>query len=416
MKKKLIPMFALGLFGILATSCSQKTWNWEDASSDGVLKYALLIGQIDHNDSAARTAGIREALGTRPTEHKTNANTETAVEGKLTLGGTQYTVKEVASGEQKSTAGATWDQQTATTSTEAWLNANPDIDFFVSNNDGMAEGAIGASNWVEGMPIFGYDSNQSTLSYIKDGKIMGTVNQNAPAQAAAIYMAARNAIDGKTGADVYTEGFTKDSSGGYGKIGSTVNYNSKDHSLLVDNVAVTAANVDSFMTDDITSLAEAGVKKGTTSKVKVWQSYYSETDTFLTTSMQPLFEYYKGLFNFDVTVAKGDGSDDTKSLGLLDTALGSGDYEAYIINMVKTTSTQSYLDKIADSLKATETNPTDVPIIFWNRQGTNDDGTTDTVNMADARFKTILYVGFDAIQGGELQGEMIVDYFENLAK
>ncbi len=416
MKKKLIPMFALGLFGILATSCSQKTWNWEDASSDGVLKYALLIGQIDHNDSAARTAGIREALGTRPTEHKTNANTETAVEGKLTLGGTQYTVKEVASGEQKSTAGATWDQQTATTSTEAWLNANPDIDFFVSNNDGMAEGAIGASNWVEGMPIFGYDSNQSTLSYIKDGKIMGTVNQNAPAQAAAIYMAARNAIDGKTGADVYTEGFTKDSSGGYGKIGSTVNYNSKDHSLLVDNVAVTAANVDSFMTDDITSLAEAGVKKGTTPKVKVWQSYYSETDTFLTTSMQPLFEYYKGLFNFDVTVAKGDGSDDTKSLGLLDTALGSGDYEAYIINMVKTTSTQSYLDKIADSLKATETNPTDVPIIFWNRQGTNDDGTTDTVNMADARFKTILYVGFDAIQGGELQGEMIVDYFENLAK
>lgn len=416
MKKKLIPMFALGLFGILATSCSQKTWSWEDASSDGVLKYALLIGQIDHNDSAARTAGIREALGTRPTEHKTNANTETAVEGKLTLGGTQYTVKEVASGEQKSTAGATWDQQTATTSTEAWLNANPDIDFFVSNNDGMAEGAIGASNWVEGMPIFGYDSNQSTLSYIKDGKIMGTVNQNAPAQAAAIYMAARNAIDGKTGADVYTEGFTKDSSGGYGKIGSTVNYNSKDHSLLVDNVAVTAANVDSFMTDDITSLAEAGVKKGTTSKVKVWQSYYSETDTFLTTSMQPLFEYYKDLFNFDVTVAKGDGSDDTKSLGLLDTALGSGDYEAYIINMVKTTSTQSYLDKIADSLKATETNPTDVPIIFWNRQGTNDDGTTDTVHMADARFKTILYVGFDAIQGGELQGEMIVDYFENLAK
>lgn len=416
MKKKLIPMFALGLFGVLASSCSQKTWSWEDASSDGVLKYALLIGQIDHNDSAARTAGIREALGTRPTEHNTNANTEKAVTGSLTLGGTKYTVEEVVSGEQKSTAGATWDQQTATTSTEAWLNANPDIDFFVSNNDGMAEGAIGASNWVEGMPIFGYDSNQSTLSYIKEGKIMGTVNQNAPAQAAAIYMAARNAIDGKTGADVYTEGFTKDSTGGYGKIGSAVNYNADAHSLLVDNVAVTAANVDSFMTDDITSLAEAGVKKGTTEKVKVWQSYYSETDTFLTTSMQPLFEHYDDLFNFDVTVAKGDGSDDTKSLALLDTALGSGDYEAYIINMVKTTSTQSYLDKIASSLKATEANPTDIPVIFWNRQGTNDDGSTDTVNMADKRFKTILYVGFDAIQGGELQGEMIVDYFENLAK
>ncbi len=415
MKKRFIPLFALSSLGALLASCGSgsKTWSWEKASEDKVLNYALLIGQVDHNDSAARTAGIREALHTRPSTHDTNANKEKAVKGSLTLGSTTFEVNEVASGEQKSTAGATWDQQTATTSTEAWLNANPNIDFFVSNNDGMAEGAIGASNWVEGMPIFGYDSNQSTLSYIKEGKIMGTVNQNAPAQAAAIYMAARNAVDGLTGDDVYKKGFTEDSANGYGKIGSKVNYGADAHSLLVDNVAVTASNVESFMTTDITTLAEKGVKKGTSKTAKVWQSYYSESDTFLNSSMQPLFNHYKDLFNFDVTVAKGDGSDDTKLMGMLDTATG---YDAYIINMVKTTGTQAYLDKIAGLTGATAESPTDKPVIFWNRQGTKADGTTDTAVMNDARFKTIYYVGFDAIQGGKLQGEMIVDYFKNLAK
>ncbi len=412
MKKHLIPLLALSTL-VLASCGGSGSWSWEEASKDGALNYALLIGQIDHNDSAARTAGIREALGTRPTTHETNANTEKAVKGSLKLGSTTFEVNEVAHGEQKSTAGATWDQQTATTSTEAWLNANPNIDFFVSNNDGMAEGAIGASNWKEGMPIFGYDSNQSTLKYIKEGKIMGTVNQNAPAQAASIYMAARNAIDGLTGADVYTKGFSVDSPNGYGKIGSKVTYGEEAHSLLVDNVAVTGKNVESFMTTDITTLAEKGVKKGTTKKAKVWQSYYSESDTFLNSSMQPLFNHYKDLYNFDVTVAKGDGADDTKLMGLLDTA---SNFDAYIINMVKTTGTQAYLDKIAGLTKATAENPTSVPVIFWNRQGTKADGTTDTAVMKDARFKTIYYVGFDAIQGGKLQGEMIVDYFNNLAK
>ena len=417
MKKRLLPVTAVALAAMLLSSCGGATaWSWEEASSDGVLKYALLIGQTDHNDSAARTAGIRGALGTRPSTHATNPNTETAVEGKLTLNGKEYKVQEVASGEQKSTGGATWDQATATTSTESWLAKHSDIDFFVSNNDGMAEGAIAASSWKSGMPIFGYDSNQSTLQYIKEGKIMGTVNQNAPAQAAAIYMTARNAIDGLEGAEVYKNGFDSTNVNGYGQIESAVSYNSTDHSLLVDNVAVTASNVDSFITSDITTLVEKKVTKGSTAKVKVWQTYYSASDTFLNSSMQPLFEKYADLFNFEVTAAKGDGNDETNLLTQLDAALATKSYSAYIINMVKTTSTSTYLDKIADGVGATEANPTSVPVIFWNRQGTKSDGTTDSESMNDKRFKNIFYVGFDANQGGEIQGQMIVDYFNNLAK
>ncbi len=416
MKKRLLPVTAVALASMLLSSCGGSTaWSWEEASSDGVLKYALLIGQIDHNDSAARTAGIRDALGTRPSKHETNPNVEVAVEGKVTLAKKEYTVIEVESAEQKNTSGQTWDQATATASTDAWLAKHSDIDFFVSNNDGMAEGAIASVSWREGTPIFGYDSNQSTLQYIKEGKIMGTVNQNAPAQAASIYMTARNAVDGLSGADVYKYGFSEANKNGYGQIASAVSYNTESHALLVDNVAVTAKNVDEFITSDIKTLAEKGVTKGSTSSVKVWQTYYSNADNFLNSSMQPLFETYAERFNFDVTTAKGDGNDDTNLLVQLDAALATKQYGAYIINMVKTSSTSTYLDKIATSLGATESNPTNVPVIFWNRQGTNADGTTDTVSMNDKRFKNIFYVGFDANQGGEIQGQMIVDYFNDLA-
>ena len=417
MKKRLLPVTAVALAGMLLASCGESSvWSWENASSDGILKYGLLIGQIDHNDSAARTAGIRDALNTRSSTHATNPNTEKAVQGKLTLGGKDYTVIEEVNQECRATGGATWDQATATTTVENWLTNHSDLDFIVSNNDGMAEGAIAATNWIEGTPIFGYDSNQSTLQYIKEGKVMGTVNQNAPAQAAAIYMAARNAIDGMDGSAVYENGFNSDNSNGYGQIGSAVSYGKEAHSLLVDNVAVTKDNVEKFMTDDITTLVEKGVKKGSTAEVNVFQTYYSSSDTFLNTSMSPLFKKYAELFNFKVTEFKGDGNDDKTCLDALDSALAGKTYGAYIINMVKTTSTKTYLDKIADGVGATTANPTSVPVIFWNRQGTLENGTVDEESMNDARFKNIYYVGFDANQGGQLQGQMIVDYFKNLAK
>ncbi|MFA7111162.1 MAG: hypothetical protein WC174_02190, partial [Bacilli bacterium] len=76
----------------------------------------------------------------------------------------------------------------------------------------------------------------------------------------------------------------------------------------------------------------------------------------------------------------------------------------------------NYLEMIATKTGATEANPTSVPVIFWNRQGTNADGTVDSTTMHDKRFKYIYYVGFDAIQGGTMQGQMIVDWLKDAAK
>ena len=242
---------------------------------------------------------------------------------------------------------------------------------------------------------------------------MGTVNQNAPAQAAGIFMLTRNALDYTEEADILANGFTKESEKGYGKIGSNFTYKESDHSFLVDNFAITAENVDTYLGKTTAELVDKGVKKGTSETKKVLMSYYNNGDTFLNSNMKPLFNAYLPSFNFDLTTIAGDGNDEASAMNQLQ---ATEKQDAYIINMVKTTSTENYLAEIAKKVGATAEKPTDVPVIFWNRQGTKADGTVDQDVMKDARFKHIYYVGFDAIQGGQLQGQMIVDYFANLAK
>src|SRR5574344_597029 len=419
MNKKLIPAMALAMLSML-TACGAKA-----SYTKGVnLNYALLIGQIDHNDSAARTRGIREALGTRPTTHATNPNTESPVAGKLTISGKDYVITEVEHAEQKTTGGATWDATTATESTTNWLNKHASdswkgtdgavtqaqgINFFVSNNDGMAMGALGSKKWVTGMPIWGYDSNADALQAIKDGKLMGTINQNASDQAAGIFMVARNAMDGMTGADVYTKGFT--TAGDYGKVSANFTYNATNKSMLVDNFAITASNVDKYLGKAAADLLDTGITKkdGATAK-NVFLSIYSSSDTFLHANVLPLMKLYQDKFSINYgTPYEGDGNDEAKILDQIQAAAAK---DAYLINMTKTTNTQTYLNKIATKLGATAAAQSSVPVIFWNRQGTDASGAVDTAAMADSRFKTILYVGFDAQQGGDMQGSMIVDYIK----
>lgn len=94
-----------------------------DRNGDGVIGYVLAIGDIGHNDSIARTRGVRKALDTAVEDGgaiKSDAvgvnadGSATAVkDGKLTIGGKEYTVRELASQEMKNSAGATWDAATA---------------------------------------------------------------------------------------------------------------------------------------------------------------------------------------------------------------------------------------------------------------------------------------------------------------
>ncbi|MBE6469695.1 MAG: sugar-binding protein [Coriobacteriaceae bacterium] len=65
----------------------------------------------------------------------------------------------------------------------------------------------------------------------------------------------------------------------------------------------------------------------------------------------------------------------------------------------------------AGSSPATEGSKGGKPVIFYNRQPSN--STTGELDMATLKFnENTYYVGFDADQGGELEGQMIVDYIK----
>ena len=52
------------LQGTMGLEYIQKNIDTIDRNGDGVIGYVLAIGDIGHNDSIARTRGVRSALGT----------------------------------------------------------------------------------------------------------------------------------------------------------------------------------------------------------------------------------------------------------------------------------------------------------------------------------------------------------------
>jgi len=433
MKNKIVKtFFVLGsIFSLCA--CEDYT-GWNKIGTSNTINYCLLIGQIDHNDSSARTAGIREVLGTRDFEHKRlNPNTEHPIPNEnfyTDSKGRKYRIVEMEHGEQKSMSGSTWDQQTANETTTLWINKHyanswtdwnnvrqkgQSISMFVSNNDGMAMGAIGSVRWVTGMPIFGYDANDDAINAIHDGKITGTVDQSATGQAAAIYMVARNLIDNPnlTKEQAVTLGFGKENESTYGHINSVFQeFDSKTNAKLCKNVAVTKKNIDKFYNKSVLQKLEENesIIHGESKSAKIYHSYYSATDNFLNSNMKPLFEALAPKFNLEATQTFGNGNDEVLALDNLNTNLAKGKvFDAFVINMVKTTSTRSYLDAIYQTYADAQGKVT-VPIIFWNRQPTTETNEVDVAAMNDSRFKSIFYVGFDAVQGGKAQGEMIKNY------
>ena len=94
-----------------------------DRNGDGVIGYVLAIGDIGHNDSIARTRGVRSALGTgvdasgevdsTPAGTNVDGKAKVVKDATLDVNGKTYTIRELASQEMKNSAGATWDAATA---------------------------------------------------------------------------------------------------------------------------------------------------------------------------------------------------------------------------------------------------------------------------------------------------------------
>ncbi len=323
-----------------------------DRNGDGIIGYVLAIGDVGHNDSIARTRGARLALGTGkggtsigdidPTPIGTNTDgTSTIVQdGKVTIAGKEYIVRELASQEMKNAAGATWDAPTAGNTIQTWAGSFGDqIDLVVSNNDGMGMSIF--NNWSQenNVPTFGYDANSDAVAAIADG-FGGTISQHADVQAYLTLRLIRNALDG---GDMDLGIGTPDDAGNVLEA-SDYKYVESERSYYALNLAITADNYEQFL--DATAPygpVSNQLDESTHPAKKVWLDIYNASDNFLNESYKPLLENYDGLLNLDVEYVAGDGQSESS---ISDRFVNLDQYDGFCVNICKTDNAATYIAKL----------------------------------------------------------------------
>ena len=276
-----------------------------DRNGDGVIGYVLAIGDIGHNDSIARTRGVRSALGTgvdvdgnvdsTPAGTNVDGKSKVVKDATLEVDGKTYKIRELASQEMFN----------------AWAKDNK-------------------------VPTFGYDANSDAVAAIAEG-YGGTISQHADVQAYLTLRVLRNALDG---VDIDTGIGTADDAGNCLTEGEDYRYSEEDRSYYALNVAVTAENYKDFT--DSTKVYDKVANQLDSSKSpskKVWLNIYNASDNFLSSTYQPLLENYDDLLNLKVDYIGGDGQTESN----ITNRLGNpGEYDAFAINMVKTDNASSY--------------------------------------------------------------------------
>lgn len=317
-----------------------------DRNGDGIIGYVLAIGDVGHNDSIARTRGVRSTLGTGvekdgkvvsdPIGTNTDGSSSLVQDATMEIGGKTYTIRELASQEMKNSAGATWDAATAGNAIGTWASSfGEQIDLIVSNNDGMGMSMFNAWSKDNKVPTFGYDANNDAVAAIAEG-YGGTISQHADIQAYLTLRLLRNSLDG---VDINTGISTADDAGNV-LAEDTYKYVEAERSYYAMNVAVTAENYTDFT--DSTKIYEGASKQLDSSKSpskKVWLDIYNAADNFLSSTYQPLLQQYDKLLNLTVDYIGGDGQTESN----ITNRLGNpSEYDAFAINMVKTDNASSY--------------------------------------------------------------------------
>ena len=317
-----------------------------DRNGDGIIGYVLAIGDIGHNDSIARTRGVRSALGTgvdangaidsNPVGTNTDGSSTIVQDGSIDVGGTTYTVRELASQEMKNSAGATWDAATAGNAITTWSASFGDqIDVVVSNNDGMGMAMFNGWSQAQGVPTFGYDANSDAVAAIANG-YGGTISQHADVQAYLTLRVLRNALDG---VDIDTGIGTADEAGNV-LSEDVYRYDEASRSYYALNVAVTAENYEDFLDSTVTYAPVSYQLDAAEHPTKnVWLNIYNSADNFLGSTYQPLLQKYDDLLNLNVEYIAGDGQTEANITNRLSNPSA---YDAFAINMVKTDNAASY--------------------------------------------------------------------------
>lgn len=165
--------------GVIQGEIIANTWNAGsiDTNADGIMQYVMFQGEPDNPEAVARTEW----------------SVKTAEEKGVKV-------------EKLESQICNWDTEMANKAMEAWLSKYGDkIEFVISNNDGMAQGAIAAlqasgynkNDGGKNIPVIGVDATDSAKDLIAQKFMTGTVLQDAQGMANAILALTMNAASGK---------------------------------------------------------------------------------------------------------------------------------------------------------------------------------------------------------------------------
>lgn len=176
-----------------------------DLNKDGKISYAMFMGQLGNVEAIYRTQ-----FGVEDADKILKEN------GKPNLEYFDSSNKDSYQVDQDGNWSATAANNYMTTNLSQFNEENSNmIELVICNNDGMAEGAISALNdkgynlgTSDGktIPVFGVDATDAAKQLIADGKMTGTIKQDADGMAACIADLTKNATAGKTlmdGTDSY---------------------------------------------------------------------------------------------------------------------------------------------------------------------------------------------------------------------
>ena len=164
-----------------------------DLNGDGQISYILFKGEEGNNEAIYRTQyavedanRILKTKGYQPLKFYDSSNAN------------RYLVDKNG---QWSAAASNEFMTTALTSfSEAKNNM---IELVICNNDNMAEGAVSALNNAgynkgvgsKSIPVFGVDATDAAKELIRDGKMVGTIKQDADGMAEALLLLAKNGLE-----------------------------------------------------------------------------------------------------------------------------------------------------------------------------------------------------------------------------
>ena len=177
-----------------------------DLNGDGTISYAMMMGQLGNAEAIYRTQYSVE-----------DANAILVENGYPELEYFDASNSDKYQVDQDGAWSATAANNYMTTNLSQYNETNGNmIELVICNNDGMAEGVISALN-VAGynlgtgedstlIPVFGVDATDAAKQLIADGKMVGTIMQDAEGMASCISIMTQNAASGAAltdGTDAY---------------------------------------------------------------------------------------------------------------------------------------------------------------------------------------------------------------------